>query len=122
MEPSGMSLVVERMEPARIRLFHVKQDGGPEQEIPIDRSLPLIPWFLSPSAMDAKGRLLVGILPRDSWFNPVAILDTATGRITRVPADELTDHTSAAWTPDGHIVTLQLGLRATLWKFTPGGK
>ena len=122
MEPAGASLVVQRMEPARIRLFHVKQEGGPELEIPIDRSLPLITFPLSPSAMDAKGRLLVSLLPRDSWFNPIAILDTATGRITRVPADELSDHQSAAWTPDGHIVTLQLGLRATLWRFTPGGK
>ena len=89
MEPSGTSLVVERNELARIRLFHTHLDGGPEQEISIDRSLPLFPRPLSPSAMDGDGRLLVGLLPRDSWFVPVAVLDTATGRIRRVPADDL---------------------------------
>jgi hypothetical protein len=122
MDPSGTSLVVERNDATRIRLFHVNWDGGQEREIPVDRSLPLMPWPLSPCAMDAKGRLLVSLLPRDSWFTPVGILDTATGRITRVPADELSDHQSAAWTPDGHIVTLQLGLRAMLWRFTAGGE
>jgi WD40 repeat protein len=122
MEPSGTSLVVERIEMAQIRLFHVRLDGGPEQEIPLDRSLPLMPWPVSPSAMDVNGRLLVALLPRDSWFDPVAVLDTATGRMTRVPADNLSDHSSSAWTPDGHIVTLEVGLRANLWRFTPGGR
>jgi hypothetical protein len=122
MEPSGMSLVVERIELARIRLFHVRLDGSPEQEISIDRSIPLMPWPLSPSAIDGNGRLLIALLPQDSWFDPVAVLDTATGRISRVPADDLSDHFSSAWTPDGHIVTLQVGLRGTLWKFAPGGR
>jgi hypothetical protein len=71
--------------------------------------------------MDASGRLLVPLSLRDSWFNPLGILDTATGRITRVPGNELTDHGSAVWTPDGRIIAGQLGLRATLWKFTPEG-
>jgi Tol biopolymer transport system component len=120
MEPSGSSLVVERNELARIRLFRVRLDGAPEREISIEGSVPLMPRPLSPNAIDAKGRLLVALLPQDSWFDPVALLDTATGRVSRV-TDDLSDHQSSAWTPDGHIVTLQQGLRATLWKFTPEG-
>jgi hypothetical protein len=122
MAPSGTSLVVERIELDRIRLFHVRLDGGPEREIPTERSLPLMPRPLSPSAIDANGRLLVALLPRDSWFDPVAVLDTSTGRMTRVKADDLSDHQSSAWAPDGHIVTLQVALRAALWKFTPAGR
>jgi hypothetical protein len=60
-----------------------------------------------------KGLLLVAHFPRDLWFNPIAVPDT-TGRISRVVADDLNDHQYSAWTPDGHIVTLQLGLHATL--------
>jgi hypothetical protein len=75
--------------------------------------------LLSPSTLDAKGRLLVFLAPRDSIFSPLAIVDIATSQVTRVPCDELSDYLSAAWTSDGHIVTTQVRTRATLWKFTP---
>ena len=39
MEPSGTSLVVGRSEPARIRLFHVRLDGGPDAS-----NLSFFPW------------------------------------------------------------------------------
>ena len=44
---------------------------------------------------------------RDSWFNPPGIIDIASGRITSV------------WLPDGRVLSLALGIRATMWKFTP---
>jgi hypothetical protein len=69
--------------------------------------------------MDGAGRLLVTGQLADSWFNPLLVLDTATGRLARVPSDDSADHLSAAWTPDGRIIALRVGLRATLWKFTP---
>jgi hypothetical protein len=118
MEPSGRSLIVQRLEAAHARLFRVPLTGGAEQEIPPDALFPTGGSPLGPGAMDAGGRLLVSLSPLDSWFNPLGILDTATGRITRVPGNELSDHLSAVWAPDGRIIAVQVGLRATLWKFT----
>jgi eukaryotic-like serine/threonine-protein kinase len=116
-DPSGRSLVVVRVESSRMRLFRVTLDGNSEEEVPTDDSVPLFPEVLSPNALRSDGRLLVPLAPRDSWFNPPAIVDTANGRVTRIPSDTVSDYHSMSWLPDGQIVALQIGLRATIWKF-----
>jgi hypothetical protein len=125
MEPSGRSLIVARSESTQVRLFHVPLDGTAEREISLDRAFPLFTGsagYFSTGSFDAKGRLLVSLTPLDSWFNPVGVLDTATGQITRVPGDSLSDHHSAVWTPDGQIIATQTGLRSTIWKFQAEAK
>jgi hypothetical protein len=119
MDPKGRYLVVQRLERTRARLFHVPLDGGLEHEIPIDNSPPLDSFPLSPGAVGPDGRLAVSLMPPDSWFNPPAILDPATGHFTRLPADPLRDYHYPAWTPDGQMVAVSLGLRGALWKFIP---
>ena len=106
-------------ESSQLHRFSVPLDGGAEREIPLDKSMPVAPIPLSPNALNADGRLLTPLLLRDSWFNPPAVLDTATGRVTRIPSDNLSDYQSIGWTPDGHVIALKIGLRATLWKFQP---
>ena len=64
-------------------------------------------------------RLIVSLSPIDSWFNPLGILDTNTGRITRLAADSLSDRHSGVWTPDGRILAGQVVMRATIWAFQP---
>jgi hypothetical protein len=125
MEPSGRSLIVVRGESSHARMFRVPLDHDAEKEIPLDTSSSLFNGtggIFSSGSVDARGRLLISINPVDSWFNPIGILDTATGRITRVPGDILSDHHSAVWAPGGKIVSTRTGLRATMWKFTPEGK
>jgi hypothetical protein len=125
MEPSGRGLIVARGQSSRIRLFHVPLDGSAEREIASDSANPLYTdhgGYFSTGSIDARGRLLVSLLLADSWFNPIGILDTVTGRITRVPGDSLSDRQSAVWTPDGRILATQLGLRATIWRFQAEGK
>jgi predicted Ser/Thr protein kinase len=119
MDPKGRDLVVQRSERTRSRLFQVPLDGGSEQEIPIDSSSPLDSFPLSPGAVGPDGRLAVSLMPPDSWFNPPAILDPATGHVTRVPADPFRDYHFLSWTPDGQVVSVSLGLHGALWKFTP---
>jgi len=122
---SGRSLIVVRRESAHNRMFQVPLDGAPEREIPLDSSLPLYGvhgGFFSSGSMDARGRLIVALSPLDSWFNPLGILATGTGRITRVPAESLSDRHSGVWTPDGRILAGQVVMRATIWRFRPDGK
>jgi serine/threonine protein kinase len=118
-DPSGRRLIVQVQESSQLHRFSVPLDGGPEREIPLDRSLPVAPLPLSSNALNADGRLLTPLTLRDSWFNPPAVLDTTTGRVTRIPADNLSDYQSIGWTPDGRVMALKIGLRATLWKFQP---
>jgi len=122
MDISNHSLIVLRGESSHIRMFRVPLDGAAEREIPFSNSIPLYGdhgGFFSSGSIDAKGRLLIGLSPFDSWFNPLAILATDTGRITRVTGESLSDHHSGVWTPDGQILSAQVSMRATVWKFQP---
>ena len=115
MDPAGRYLVISIVENAVMRFFRVFLDGRPEQEIVTDGSLPIMDFPWSPGALNADGRLLIPLV--SAWFNFPAVLDTNTGRITRLPSDEVSDYHSMAWLPDGRITALHAGLRSTLWHF-----
>jgi eukaryotic-like serine/threonine-protein kinase len=115
MDPSGRHLVIKLADSSKLRFFRVFLDGRPEQEITTDGSLPIMNYPPSPGALNADGRLLVPLT--DAWFNHPATLDTLSGRITRLPSDEVSDYHSMAWLPDGRILALHVGLRSTLWRF-----
>jgi serine/threonine protein kinase len=116
---SGRRLLVEVRESANVRLFSVPLDGSPEREVPLDQSIRVGNELLVSNGLSADGRLLTPLSPRDSWFNPPAIIDLATGRITRIPSDHHGDYRSMGWTPSGQVIALMNGLRATLWRFQP---
>lgn len=119
-DPSGRYLVINANEASKTRLFSVPLEGGAEREIKMDPSQPLMgTWWLSPNSVSADGRLLFPLQPLDSWFSPIGLIDTATGRVTRVASDDVSDYHSMAWLPDGRILALRVGLRSTLWKFQP---
>jgi hypothetical protein len=109
-DPSGRGLVISRVETSRMRLYRVTLDGKSEQEVSVDDSVPLFPQVLSPNALRSDGRLLAPLAPRDSWFGPAGVVDTGTGRITRIPSDNTSDYHSMAWLPDGQVVALKIGL------------
>jgi hypothetical protein len=118
-DPSGSRLIVRVQESPQLHWFNVPLDGGAEREIPVDSSFLAAPLPLSPNALNADGRLLTSLLLRDAWFSPPGMIDTVTGRITRIPSENLSDYESLGWTPDGQVMALKIGLRATLWKFQP---
>jgi WD40 repeat protein len=118
-DPSGHRLIIQVQESLQLHRFSVPLGGAPEREIPADSSFPVAPLPLSSHALQADGRLLTSLLPHDSWFNPPGVIDTVSGRITRIPTDNLSDYQSIGWTPDGQVMALKIGLRATLWKFQP---
>jgi hypothetical protein len=118
-DPDGRRLIVQVQSSFQPHRFSVPLDGGPEREIPEDSSSPVAPLSLSPNSLRADCRLLAPLLLHDSWFNPPAFIDIATGHITRIPSDNLSDYQSIGWTPDGQVMALKIGLRATIWKFQP---
>jgi hypothetical protein len=60
-----------------------------------DGSIPLMGGpSLSPNALSADGRLLQPLESLDSWFKARALLDAATGRITRIVSDDVSYYKS----------------------------
>ena len=118
-DASGSRLIIQAVESGRLRQFSVPLDGSPEREILLDKAARLYDVILSPSALSADGHLLAPLAARDSWFNHPAVVDTATGRIARIPSDNQSDYFSQGWTPDGDVIAIKMGLRASLWKFQP---
>jgi hypothetical protein len=98
-----------------LRLLRVPLNGGSEQEIKTDGSVPFQNFPLSPGALNASGDLLLPL--SDSWFNRPGLLNIATGRVTVLPSDGMSDYHTMAWLPDGRIMALHTGLRSTLWRF-----
>ena len=122
-DPSGRHLVIGIYEGSKFKLFRVPTDsggdGGPEQEIMISSTKPLMSYPLSPNALNSEGSLLHPLSPVDSWFNAIGLVNTATGKLTFVRCDDISDYHSMAWLPDGRIMALHIGLRSTLWRFQP---
>jgi hypothetical protein len=116
-DPGGRSLVISTVEGAKARLFRSPLDGNAEHEIATDGSVPLAPD--TGGSLRADGRLLVVLAPLDSWFFVPGILDTNTGRITRLPTDQLSHTRGLSWTSDGQIVEARESVRSTLWRFQP---
>jgi sugar lactone lactonase YvrE len=117
--PDGKELLVQQAE-TTVRLVRVPLDGRPEQEIPLTGPLRL---FLqsNPGAIGKDGRILTP-LGTSTWYQPPGMLDPATGRLTRIKTDYVTDVHSIAWTPDGQVMALGFDLRSTMWRFQAEGR
>uniref|UniRef100_Q021S6 non-specific serine/threonine protein kinase n=1 Tax=Solibacter usitatus (strain Ellin6076) TaxID=234267 RepID=Q021S6_SOLUE len=112
-------LIVARTEIAQIRLFELPAGGGPERAIPVNRTSPLLSLFITPGTIRADRRMLVSLNVADSWFNPLALLDLDSGKVTRIAGDGVSDLHSGAWSRDGRILASRKGMQGTIWRFTP---
>jgi hypothetical protein len=111
--------VITTLERAKVRMFRFPLDGGMEKEITTDGSVPMTGLV---GNLNAEGRLLVGLSPLDSWFFVPGVVDINTGRITRLPTDEMSSTNSLSWTADGQIVEIRQRFRSALWRFQAVGK
>jgi eukaryotic-like serine/threonine-protein kinase len=118
-DTNGRDLIVNLIERERVRLERVPLSGSPLQEIQLGDDLPLIPNALCPNAINKRGKLLVGVVPRDSWFNRLAILDLSTSKITQVPLNYAGDVVMPGWGNDGGILLTAFPMRAHIWRFRP---
>ena len=118
-EPSGKGLIVNLVETTGVRLVRVPLAGGPEQDVNVQRDLPIDPLNLGANGLRTDGKLLIGVTARDSWFFSAAVLDLASGKLTRLPVNFTGDILMYAWTNDGRILAFGQPMRAHIWRFRP---
>jgi WD40 repeat protein len=116
-DPAGRALLVGVRETPNHRLFRVPLDASPETEILPDARYGVTYTDLTSGSWNADGRVLVSL--SDSWFGAPAVLDTRNGRVQPLPSDNTSTYVSMAWLPGGRMVALRMGMRSTLWRFTP---
>jgi len=112
-DAATQSLVVQVIEPPNTRLIRIPLAGSAEQEIA--GTFHLANNIDPGSIRDGK---LVSPIGSPYWFSPPGVLDLATGESARIPLDYIGDFHHMAWTPDGKIIGVAAGWRATLWKFS----
>ena len=122
MEPSGDSLLVQLVEPSRVRLLRVSLRGDTDREIPIQGPLRLPGYPLSSDMMSKDGRMFTPVVTDSAWCYPPGVLDLATGRLTPIATDFGGDYHGMAQVPDGRVLAWALPARRDLWKISPLAK
>jgi WD40 repeat protein len=112
-------LIVVRTEMTQMRLFEVPASGREERAIPVDPGSSLFSLFITPGTIRKDRRMLVSLNAADSWFNPLAVLELDSGKVTRIVTDSASDLHSAVWSDGGRILASRKGLQATIWRFKP---
>ena len=117
-DPGSRYAVVSISDQAGVHLVRVPLNGEAEQEIPVrsDRFRISPSHTLMSNAVDASGRMIVGIAPV-SWFYPVGILDPRTGELAKVWSD-IEGDMWGGWTDDGRVLAGSRESRSVLWRFT----
>jgi len=116
-EPRGRFLYVIDVGSDPIRLLRLPLRGGAPQPIAIPEHLRLAAQDFGSNAIDERGRLLLTMQSRDSWFYSLVIFDGERGSFALAPARYRGGLGSASWTADGRIVALGVGLASTLWRY-----
>jgi hypothetical protein len=100
-------------------VVRIPLSGGPEQDIHVQSSIPMGPLPLGGNGLRKDGKLLVGVQPQDSWFFSVAVLDVATGKLTRICLNYTGDILLSGWATDGRVLAFAEPMRAHIWHFRP---
>ena len=117
-DPNGRFLIVQRVSSDRVSLFRRDPDGS-ETTIAMPPGPVLVRNSLWPGSLAADGRLLIAVGTTDSWFWRPAILDPASGRLSRIPMNYQADvEQDLTWAGD-HFTALARRMASTLWRFEP---
>ena len=72
---------------------------------------------LSPAAIHGDGRIAITVLRPDSWWDEIAILDPATGKVEKLNVPYAGDEFAPAWTPDGRLTCTGFQMLGSVWRF-----
>ena len=118
-DPNGKDLIVNLIEQQVVRLERVPISGGSPQDIQVKTDAPITPVPIGPDSINRAGKMLIGVVPTDSWFFRLGILDLSTGDVKRIPLNYEGDIMMSAWASDGNIESSAMPIRAHIWRFKP---
>jgi hypothetical protein len=118
-DANGTGLLIQIVEPQRVRWIRTRLDGTMEEPIRVRGEWRFTRTPIGPAAVSPLGRLVLPIAVRDSWFWVPATFDPETGDVRRVPLPFQADPPSPAWTDDGRIIATTYGARGVIWRFRP---
>jgi hypothetical protein len=118
LDPRGEYLYVKRAGPGLMSIVRVPVAGGDGEVLPIPAEYRIAnaPAF-SPAAVDARGRILVSVISKHTFYYETAILDPTSKSFTLVPIPMDGDAAMAGWAPDGRILVRGHRYSFSLWRY-----
>jgi eukaryotic-like serine/threonine-protein kinase len=115
-DPAGRMLVIHNSQ----GMVRVQLPSAAAEPIVLPAGIRLATGNLSPSAIDRKGRILLGVVTAQDFDYKPAIADGRT--VTVIPADRPGDNLVPGWTPEGDVIAVHDLLRSELWRFSQVAK
>jgi eukaryotic-like serine/threonine-protein kinase len=116
-DPNGKDLIVSLNEMGGVRLNRVSLSGGTPSAIRIQENVFLNVLAVGGGGVRSDGKIVVGVMSRDSWFYENAILDPVSGQVKKIPLNYRGDVLFSGWAKDGQIISFGYPMRARLWRF-----
>ena len=117
MDPRDHYLYVKRAQKGLFGIVRIPLAGGEEEVLPLPADYHVAGPALSPAAVDARGRILVSVQSKRSFYYETAILDPASKSFTLVPIQIDGDAAMAGWAPDGRILARGHRYSFSLWRY-----
>jgi hypothetical protein len=117
LDPSGRNLYAKQFGRDPIGLVQIDTASGHGVQLVLPPNPRLTTVDLSPTAVDARQRILLDTTSPLTWFYGAAVLDTATGKMTPVPWPGFYDCVAPGWTPDGKVVCAGAALTGSMWRY-----
>jgi len=117
LDPNGQYLYVKRAVKGLMGIVRIPAAGGDAEELPIPPEYHLANPGLSPAAVDSRGRILVSVISKQSFYYQTAIVDPASQSFTLVPIAIDGDAAMAGWAPDGRILVRGHRYLFSLWRY-----
>jgi hypothetical protein len=118
LDPSGRYLYAKQFGGNPIRLVRIDTVSGSVEDVRVPNTVRLTTVSLSPTAVDARQRILLDTSSPDAWFYRPAMIDARAGVLTSVPLPVSGDCLAPGWTPDGRVVCAGVDLLGTLWRYS----
>ena len=119
-DPSGTQLIVNVRDNqnSKRQLVRAPIGGGSDRPLVLEGDVQVAPLDLSPNAVDRTGRIAARVIPRNSFFWPMGVIDPNTGHVQIIRVGYDADM-GGGWAPDGKLILNAVALRASFWRFRP---
>jgi hypothetical protein len=117
LDPAGQRLYVRRARQGANEIVRMPLRGGDTEVLPVPPDYHVAATPLSPIAVDARGRILITVASKTSFYYQTAVLDPATQSFTFVPVVFEGDVSNAGWTADGRVLAVGSRYPLSLWRY-----